>query len=376
MDIKRKIVYPLSFFILITTIAVFAFLGMKKYDAAKQKNAPVTAEKLTPAENIPEAELTEAIEDSDTEKSPTNITENEEMETVQQPTEEEMENKKTEELSANLPIYSPVKRSSDEITIGFITDLHVVNSGANSLQSVFTNRINRFVEKMNNETVPDFMLINGDTIEGTKTPAATGKMELQLAKNLFNRSAIQKYWVLGNHDLRSVTKQQWKDALGINYLKKSFEVRDYKIIILDSNFNKNNKDTGPGEGYTRGKVSSSELSWLRNELKDTHKKTLVFIHHPPLWNVDFKTNDWLLENARELKNIFSKYNVLAVFSGHIEALYHKKIDGVNYFVLPGIYKNTKYPGAFSVINIKKNDVEVELNYLKNTNAYTTKKLKN
>ena len=366
MDKEKKIIGALLIFAVIASIAVYAFFNSRNPFIVAQKSATdtLTADDLT-------AEAPEIVK-NDAEE----LTVQEEIEEIKEEakteTVEPTTNETGTESSSKLPDYVPIARNSDELTIGFITDLHVFNgASANKLADPFTNRIYNFVKKMNNEIVPDFMLINGDVIEGTKIPANTGIKQLQLVKNIFNFSKIQKYWVPGNHDLRSVTKQQWESVLGINYLRKSFELRNYKIIILDSNFTEKDNNVSPGNGYTRGHVSREEIKWLEKELKNTDKKTIIFIHHPPLSDVDFKSDLKLLDNATELKELFPKYAVLAVFGGHVEDLYSEKTDGVQYFSIPGIYKNPKYPGAFSVINIRKNQVEVNLSYLEDGNNYKT-----
>ncbi len=358
MQKKNNLIYLSIFFIAIAFMAFFVFLNMRSYIDALQKSAtynPVAENMTAKASKILENDMEELAAQEETEETKTDA-KTDENET---------------DLSSQLPDYVPIARSSDELAIGFITDLHVFNgSSTNTLAGPFTNRIYHFVKKMNNEIVPDFILINGDVIEGTKIPANTGIKQLQLVKNIFNLSKIQKYWVLGNHDLRSVTKQQWQNALGINYLRKSFELRNYKIIILDSNFTSKDKNVTNGNGYTRGHVSSEELRWLEKELKNTKKKTIIFIHHTPLLDVGFESKFNLLDNADELRKIFAKHDVLAVFSGHIENLYYEKDDGVQYFSLPGVYKNPKYPGAFGIINVKEGRVDVNLNYLTN-GKYTT-----
>ncbi len=370
MDKEKKIIYALLTFAVIASIAVYVFFNIRNPFSVPQKSATntlITDNMTAETPYIIENDVAELkVQEETDEKKEETKTETIEQITAETDEEKSIKNESEEELSSKLPAHVPITRNYDELTIGFITDLHVFNgASANKLADPFANRIYHFVKKMNNEIVPDFILINGDVIEGTKIPANTSLRQLQLVKNIFNFSKIQKHWVLGNHDLRSVTKQQWQNALGINYLRKSFELRNYKIIILDSNFTEKDKNVSPGNGYTRGHVSREEIKWLEKELKNTDKKTIIFIHHPPLSNVDFKSDLKLLDNATELRELFAKYDVLAVFSGHIEDLYSEKSDGVQYFSIPGIYKNPKYPGAYSTINVKGNGVDVSLSYLVN-----------
>lgn len=368
-------------FLLLVSIIVFFFVSANQITSVKRSfdlsnKAPEYSSKIDNFDKVENEEIPPQVVEEDVEGLSVNDTGNgisEEIIESQDVVEEKIVQPET------LPVAVPIKRNSDEIEIGFITDLHVSsmveNNGARKLKNVFSNRINYFVEQMNNNYVPDFLLVNGDVIEGTKVPANIGLEELRLTKNIFDQTNIPKYWAIGNHDLRSFKKLQWENTLGINYLRNSFEIRDYKIIILDSNFAQDNSNVTPNNSYTRGRVSTEEIKWLKKELKNTKKKVLIFMHHPPLWDIDAKTNINLPDNALELQSIFSEKNVLAVFAGHIEDLYSKKIDGVNYFVFPGIYKHPKYQGAFSLIKIKGDKITAEVSYLKNENEYQTVTIK-
>jgi len=64
-----------------------------------------------------------------------------------------------------------------------------------------------------------------------------------------------------------------------------------------------------------------------------------------------------------------------VFAGHIEDLFLQEIDGVKYFVSPGIVKNEKYQGTFSEITIKKDKMIIDMSYLKKDGSYRTIRIK-
>lgn len=274
---------------------------------------------------------------------------------------------------------APIKKGgSKELRIGFVTDPHVESSGtgnARVLNEKFRNRLDYFIERMNDVFGADLLVANGDIIEGTKRTSETGQGELSLVKKIFDRTSIPAYWVLGNHDLRAVTKRQWKSALGIGYEYKAFDAKGYRIFILDSNYTSDDEDVAPGISYTRGKVSQEQIKWLEKELKKTKKKSIVFMHHPPLRNIDARINELLLKNALELRRIFSENGVLVVFSGHIEDLYYEESGGVRYFVLPGLVKHPDYQGTFAEISLNGEDIEVDVSYLKKDGTYRTIQMK-
>jgi len=194
---------------------------------------------------------------------------------------DEMNLEKNPAEKAALLFLSPAKTHPSELRIGLITDIHAKSypETGNKLQlfDVFIDRVNKFVEETNDSFGSDAIIINGDAIEGTKLPARTGMEELRLLKTIFDRSAIPKYWNIGNHDLRAVTKVQWQQALKIDYTHKAIMIKNHKVILLDSNFDSGGKDVFPSNGFTRGNVSDKEISWLEKQLAGPEKK-IVFVH--------------------------------------------------------------------------------------------------
>ncbi len=323
-------------------------------------------------ENEIEAYIEEDISELDI------IEETEMIEEVESKEEVEEFEESEEGFLEALPLASK-EYGENELKVGFITDIHAKSNAGKSrdmriIKEIFKERINHFTDEMNNNFNPDFIVINGDVIEGTGRDGEVGSGELSSVKKLFDKTLIPKYWVLGNHDLRAVDKDTWKKSLGIDYLVKSFDVRNYRIIIMDSNYDKSNNDIRPGEYYTRGNVSAKQIEWLKKELK-TDKKKVVFIHHPPIWSVDVHSNSGLPLNALKLQKVFKDNNVTAVFSGHIEDFYFDKIDEVKYFVFPGVVKNEKYQGTFAELNFKDEEVEINVSYIGGNDKYRKINLK-
>jgi len=254
-----------------------------------------------------------------------------------------------------------IKTNDNELRIGFITDTHIISTqyanGIIQINDEYRKRMEYFIRQMNNGFAPNFILVNGDVIEGTKRPAEIGMEELSQCRDIFNQTSIKKYWIVGNHDLRSVTKSQWKESLGIDYTSKSFEVGDYKIIIVDGNFyNKDGLDVAPGKSFASGALSETQKEWLKKELESSDKQKVVFIHQP-LYSL--RTT---LRGASEIRSMFSQNNVVAVFSGHTEELLTVDLDGVKYVTIPGMTKHPLYPASFAEIKITKSGVLTKLYY--------------
>ncbi len=363
--------FTLAAFGVIITAIIFHIEAKRGHFEKEALEVEVTGDPASQENSLAEVLLNEATEENieqDASSLEINSEESADEKAAAQPEEETVN-------SQPLPTVEQKKRKEGEIKIGFVTDIHAkshsAENGERLLKPFFVDGISYFLDRMNSSFKPDFILVNGDVIEGTGRDSDIGKKELSLIRSLFEKTAIPKYWVIGNHDLRSVNKKQWKKSLEIDYLKESFEIGDYKIIILDSNFTGEDEDVAPEIYYTRGHVSEKEITWLEKELKKTDKEVIVFIHHPPLWDVDWKGNGSLLSNSLTLQNLFSKYNVLAVFGGHLEDIFIDKKGGVKYFVLPGFVKNAKYQKTFSEITIKNGEIAVDMTYLADEKKYRT-----
>ena len=204
---------------------------------------------------------------------------------------------------------------------------------------------------------PSAIVLNGDIINGISTPSNIGMSELSFVGKLFDASSIPKIWNIGNHELRSVSAQQWMEAVGVEAMDRTYEYGDYRIIALDSASGKNveleieNEQKGFCNAYaTERLLSERQYAWLEKELQKMGKIRIVFMHHPPITGDDVEPG-YNPEDAVRLRKLFSKYGVAAVFSGHVERLAHQTIDGVDYYTFPGITKSREYDDAFTRIRM-------------------------
>lgn len=251
------------------------------------------------------------------------------------------------------------------IKIGYASDLHAVSLKTKGKPVRLIRKHEGFVDGFVGDLKsfnPEIAVFNGDLIDGTNWPAETGMFELAKIKERFDILEMPIFWTIGNHDLRSVNRDQWKEALGIDYLDKTFENGNYKLIFLDDNYSVNQSENAEFENLGN-LLSERQLDWLKKELK-TDKIKIVFMHQPPFVDLEMKSN-YLPKGTEEIQEIFSQNDVAAVFSGHIENLFSKTIGKVRYFVLPGITKNKDYPNAvFQIIFHDKNPL-VRMKYIEN-----------
>ena len=96
--------------------------------------------------------------------------------------------------------------------------------------------------------------------------------------------------------------------------------KQYRLILADSNiYGKQESQTHP---ITNGRISESQMNWIEKELIDAQQKqqqVLFFMHHNLYRHNKVIYQGYILDNALALQGLLQKYNVKAVFSGHMHA---------------------------------------------------------
>jgi Icc-related predicted phosphoesterase len=279
--------------------------------------------------------------------------------------------KKDQEIwEVKRPIIQPLK-------IGIITDTQVHASRINKwqdgaeaeryLKPRYGDAIDAFVSQMM-KFQPDVIVVPGDIVEGTNDDDYVSIAGLQLVQEKIEKVGVPVIWVVGNHELRSVTKQQYMDALGIDYLNGAFEFGEHKIIVIDGNFYPDDSDVAPGGSrYIRGHVDAAGIAYLEEELQ-TDLNTIVFIHQPPLVGEDIvdRSPEGLLDNGKQIQSLLTSYNAIAAIGGHIEYKRHTHKNGVSYYALPGTIKSDAYPGAFYEAVLDDSGIHMTMYYMDKT----------
>ena len=281
------------------------------------------------------------------------------------------------------------KKNQEEnyIKIGFITDVHCYSKLNNDTGEWETNwRCSRpmgeFVDRMNNNFHPDFVIENGDFVDGRDRRGEDGFLR---AKELYEKINAPKFYVLGNHETNNFTKERWEEIVDYNRTYYYFDLKGYRFIVLDANNTYDNVenptkvvDMEPWmEPHSyKGMIDERQMEWLEETLKDSEGlKKIVFMHEPPLNETVGELRDDIFINPEPVRELFSKYGVKAVFSGHIEELCDVNVGGVNYFTFQGFHKKSprlkkedqyKDKGTFYEVTIDENDeIKIEMFFSEN-----------
>ncbi|MCY1722818.1 metallophosphoesterase [Prolixibacteraceae bacterium Z1-6] len=211
-----------------------------------------------------------------------------------------------------------------------------------------SNRLNEFIKTSENENA-DFILQLGDFC----LPLEKNQTFL----NLWNSFKGPKYHVLGNHDMDISPKIVTQEFWGMEKPYYSFDQGDFHFVVLDPNYYKDGEEmvsyeNGNYYNYAdnRAFIPESQLNWLRNDLADTDKYTLIFSHQ----SLEHKHG---IKNREEVHKIFAEANmtskkVIACFCGHDHEDRYVEIEGIHYIGLNStsytwVGDKLEYSGRFS-----------------------------
>ncbi len=156
--------------------------------------------------------------------------------------------------------------------------------------------------------------------------------------NMWTRSSLEKYNVLGNHDMDMGTKQEFMQFVGMPERYYSFDKGGFHFVVLDPNnlyvdgeyrpYDHGNFYRAPKE---RGYLDPPQIQWLKTDLAQTSKNCIIFSHQ------SFENSDGGCQNGQEVRAIFEKANreagfqkVITAFSGHHHTDYAEEINRITY----------------------------------------------
>jgi len=181
----------------------------------------------------------------------------------------------------------------------------------------------------------------------------------------------------------------YSEAVSCDTASLSYEVNpidNLYVIALDGcRYDENYKLKTP---VTGGKLKKETFKWLEKELKKIKAQNgtvIVFMHHGVIEHFKGQKKgygDYILSNNKELKNLFSKYNVQIVFTGHFHAndIAREKVKNVNLFdIETGSLVTSPCPYRIvtlsdSILNIDTRHIE-ELDGVDDFNDYKTSFIK-
>lgn len=242
----------------------------------------------------------------------------------------------------------------------FITDVHIGNyrpekSIYRKVTPLAPKLLEQFVQKMNNEFHPDFVVQGGDLIEDTKRDVDIKNIKMGLA--ILSKLRCPVYNLVGNHEMRCLTMLDLKKLFRFKNRYFSFDKKGVRFIFLFT------EQPYPGKQIW---LSVQQMLWLKKQVQ-TKLKIIIFSHHS-LVPVDTKGNFWFegrpevtyINNFKEFQQTISKKNVKLCFNGHLHWNRKKSVKSIPFVTVQSLVENTSGnvegppSNSYALVNLKDN----------------------
>jgi len=217
-----------------------------------------------------------------------------------------------------------------KVRFGLLTDLHYADKppiGTRHYRET-PAKLAEAVERFTTER-PDFTVELGDLVDAAPD-VETEKRWLKTIREPFAAVPGPKHFVLGNHCVDTLTKEEFLAGVGQERSYYSFDAGGVHFVVLDACFR------GDGEPYGRknskwddANVPAAEIEWLESDLAGAAGPAIVFAHQ----RLD-GTDRHCVRNAAEVRGVLeASGKVLVVFQGHSHANGYKQVGGIHYATL-------------------------------------------
>ena len=242
------------------------------------------------------------------------------------------------------------------IRFGLVTDPHYADleHRGHRYYRESLAKMTECVELMNEQKVA-FLVELGDFKDQASPPVEEGTLSyLQTIEKEFQKVEADAYHVLGNHDVDSISKDQFRalvtDAdMPPESTYYSFDKGGFHFIVLDANYRTDGLDYDSGNfDWTDANVPPDELRWLERDLASTSKPSIVFAHQ----QLDGEGSHYV-RNAAAVRLVLQKHKrVLAVFQGHNHAGHYSHIEGIHYYTLKAMVEGSgEANNSYTIVDV-------------------------
>ncbi|MCA9042382.1 MAG: metallophosphoesterase [Planctomycetaceae bacterium] len=221
--------------------------------------------------------------------------------------------------------------------IALLTDMHYADKEPRGTR-FYRETLDKFDEaaKKYQELKPDFLVELGDIVDA----AETVEEELGYLKTInekLSKVTEDRHYVLGNHCVYTLTKDEFLGEVGKEKSYYSFDNKGWHFIILDACFRPDEVPYGrKNYDWTAPYIPTAELEWLKGDLGETDKPTIVFTHQ----RLDVE-NHYGVNNSPAVRKVLEESGkVQAVFQGHSHKNEHVELNGIHYCVLAAMIEGS------------------------------------
>lgn len=223
------------------------------------------------------------------------------------------------------------------VRFGVLSDVHYADRepAGNRFYRQSPGKVQECIDLMNLKKV-DFVIELGDFKDQDLVPNETNTLKyLSDIESVFRKFNGPTYHVLGNHDMDGISKKQFLERVkntGIPTTESyySFKQNGLHFVVLDGNFTIKGKEYDHGNfSWEDTFITGSQISWLKDDLKQNKLPVIVFIHQMLDDSEGVKQN---VQNAAEIRQILEQSGkVICVFQGHVHEERYNFINGIHYY---------------------------------------------
>ncbi len=259
--------------------------------------------------------------------------------------------------------------SNRQILFGMVTDPHYADTPPRGTRFYrqSAQKMAECVALMNKKGV-HFLIELGDFKDMDVPPNSAKTLEyLRKIEGVFQKFRGPTYHVLGNHDVDSISKDEFLRAVTNTRIPPharfyAFSRNGIRFLVLDADFRKDGKEYCRGDfDWKDTAIPAEELAWLKRELNATRQPAIVFVHQP----LDGE-GDLFVKNAAAVRAVLeNSKRVLAVFQGHKHEGGYSQINGIHYYTLKALVEGSgKENNAYATVEVKRNGDIVVRGYRK------------
>jgi predicted phosphodiesterase len=220
---------------------------------------------------------------------------------------------------------------------GLVTDLHYADKpAAGSRHYRETLRKLDVAAAQFAQEEPTFLVELGDLIDAADS-VATEQRYLATINKPFAAISEDRHYVLGNHCVDTLTKEEFLGSVGQPKSYYSFDRGGFHFIVLDACFRADGQPYGRRNfNWTDANMPPAEIEWLADDLSRTSKRTVVFAHQ----RLDTRSAHGVKNGEQVRQVLTTSGKVLAVFQGHSHQNDLTEIDGIHYCTLVAMVEGT------------------------------------
>jgi len=235
------------------------------------------------------------------------------------------------------------------LRVGLFTDVHYADrpSAGSRYYRESIAKVRECVSQLN-EIGVNLVVELGDLIDEAET--AEGEIgHLRTIEQEFAKLDAPRHYVLGNHCVWTLTKEQFFANCSAREPHYSFDQGGFHFVILDACYRKDGVPYGNKNfEWTDTDIPPRELDWLKADLDKTAHRTIVFVHQ----RLDTQ-GQHAVKSAPLVRRVLEESGkVLAVFQGHHHINDHNLIGGIHYTTMAAVIEGTGLSNsAYSVLDL-------------------------